>query len=70
MDNASIHISIEIRELIEAPGAILVYTAPYVPDFNPIEFMFGEYKKSLRCISHDRQVYWYDVHHISVRCKW
>jgi DDE superfamily endonuclease len=67
MDNASIHNSIVIRDLIEAAGAILVYTAPYFPEFNPIEFMFGEYKKSLRRISHDRQVFWYDVHYMSLQ---
>jgi transposase len=66
MDNATIHNSNRIRELIEGSGALLVYTAPYSPELNPIEFMFGEYKKSLKRQSYDRTVYWLDVHHDSL----
>ena len=46
MDNATIHGDIE--DLIVAAGAILIYTAPYSPDLNPIELMFGNYKSYLK----------------------
>ena len=46
MDNATIHGDIE--DLILAVGAILIYTAPYSPDLNPIELMFGNYKSYLK----------------------
>ena len=46
MDNATIHGDIE--DLILATGAILIYTAPYSPDLNPIELMFGNYKSYLK----------------------
>jgi len=46
MDNASIHN--DIKDLIESTGAKLIYTAPYSPDLNPIELMFGSYKAALR----------------------
>ena len=45
MDNASIHR--DIKDLIESTGAKLIYTAPYSPDLNPIELMFGSYKPVL-----------------------
>jgi hypothetical protein len=48
MDNASIHGSERVRELIDGAGAKLIYTAPYSPDLNPIEFMFLVYKAGLQ----------------------
>jgi len=48
MDNASIHNANEIRNLIESAGAILIYTAPYAPEYNPIELMFGDYKRAIQ----------------------
>ncbi len=48
MDNASIHMAEEVRGLIESKGAVLIYTAPYSPDLNPIEFFFSVYKKALK----------------------
>jgi transposase len=48
MDNASIHHSDEIHELIESTGARVVYLPPYSPDLSPIEFMFGHYKAYLK----------------------
>ena len=48
MDNASIHISERVRDLIEGAGAKLIYTAPYSPELNPIEFMFSVYKAGLK----------------------
>ncbi len=62
MDNASIHNSDKVRKLIEDAGAMLVYTAPYSPEYNPIEYMFGEYKKSLKRHSHQEGYDWIAVH--------
>jgi transposase len=63
MDNASIHNSEKVRDIIEETGAFLIYTAPYSPEYNPIEYMFGEYKKALKRLSHDGSRNWLDVHH-------
>ena len=41
MDNASIHMYVELEALINSAGAILVYLPPYSPDLNPIEASFG-----------------------------
>ena len=41
MDNAAIHA--DVNDLIEAAGSILIYTAPYSPDLNPVELMFGHF---------------------------
>ena len=54
MDNATIHG--DIIDLIESAGARLVYTAPYSPDLNPIELMFGKYKSYLK--RHYREPWW------------
>ena len=46
-DNATIHHSEEIVDLIQARGAKTIYLPPYSPDLNPIELMFGQYKVML-----------------------
>ena len=48
MDNSSTHLNRRVGDLIEAKGAYLLYTAPYLPDLNPIELGFNCYKKSLK----------------------
>ena len=48
LDNASIHHSDKVVDLIESKGAKVIYTAPFAADLNPIENMFGEYKKGLK----------------------
>ena len=48
LDNASIHHSEDTIALIESTGARVIFTAPYSPDLNPIEYMFGQYKKGLQ----------------------
>jgi transposase len=41
MDNSLIHISKKVVEMIHDAGAQIVFTTPYSPDLNPIEFMFS-----------------------------
>lgn len=60
-DNAIIHISERIRKLISDAGALIISTAPYSPDLNPIEFMFSIYKAYLKRVSFDG-LDWYDAH--------
>jgi transposase len=48
MDNLSSHKSDEVREIIEAAEARLLYLPPYSPDFNPIEQAFAKLKAHLR----------------------
>lgn len=59
LDNATIHHSDEIVELIESTGAVVLYLSPYSPDLNPIEYMFGQYKQSLKR-QHD--THWWHAH--------
>jgi hypothetical protein len=48
MNNAVQHHSDMVVRLIEEAGAVCLYTAPYTPELNPIESMFGQYKRFLR----------------------
>lgn len=48
MGNLSSHKSDDVREIIEAAGATLLYLPPYSPDFNPIELAFSKLKAHLR----------------------
>jgi transposase len=48
MDNLSAHKVAEIRELIRAAGAELLYLPPYSPDLNPIEKAWAKLKQLLR----------------------
>lgn len=48
MDNLSSHKNEEVREIIEAAGAALLYLPPYSPDLNPIEQAFAKLKAHLR----------------------
>ena len=48
MDNSPTHYGQDIRTLIEAVGASLLYLPPYSPDFNPIENAFAKLKALLR----------------------
>ncbi|CAB9499819.1 unknown protein [Seminavis robusta] len=66
MDNASIHLSDRITELIANTGAIMVLTAPYSPEFNPIENMFKIYKDSLKRLSYDSSNHWTANHYWSL----
>lgn len=48
MDNASIHHSQEIFDIISSVGALLIYLPPYSPDLNPIEEAFSSVKAYLK----------------------
>jgi transposase len=60
LDNATIHHSDRIVELIESRGAKIVYLPPYSPDLNPIELLFSLYKKNLEKFSIDHD--WWTCH--------
>jgi len=47
IDNATIHHSDEIINMIEGKGAKILYLPPYSPDLNPIELMFAVYKRKV-----------------------
>jgi len=50
MDNCSIHTGEEIRHLIEAAEARLIYLPPYSPDFSPIENFWSKVKDILKTL--------------------
>ena len=58
MDNCSIHMDPRVRQLIEAMGAIIVYSSPYAPELIPIEFMFSKWKAHLK------------RHHVNFNLDW
>lgn len=66
MDNAIIHVSEIVLNAIARAGAILIFTAPYSPDKNPIEFNFSVYKAGLKRYSF-RGLRWRDAHDLSLQ---
>ena len=48
MDNLPAHKNEDVRKIIEAAGAKLLYLPPYSPDLNPIEMAFAKLKAHLR----------------------
>lgn len=50
MDNYSIHKGQQVKALIEAAGAKVIYLPPYSPEFNPIENYWSKLKSILRKI--------------------
>ena len=48
LDNASIHHSQAIFDLVSSVGALLIYLPPYSPDLNPIEEAFSSAKSYLK----------------------
>ena len=66
LDNASIHHSDRIRDLILDACAHIIYLSPYSPDYNPIELMFNMYKMSVK--RHAREHDWLVAHNIALCC--
>lgn len=50
MDNAPIHKSHRVKEIIEKAGCTLMYLPPYSPDFNPIEHYWAVMKSHIKKI--------------------
>lgn len=48
LDNATVHPPQEVENLCAEYGVHVVWTAPYSPDLNPIEYFFRVYKASMR----------------------
>ncbi len=48
MDNLAAHKVSGVQELIESKGAGVIYSAPYSPEFNPIEHLWWELKAFIR----------------------
>jgi transposase len=48
IDNASIHYSERLTELVINAGCFLEYLLPYSPDFNPIEQLFNVLKSWIK----------------------
>lgn len=55
LDNAKIHKTYRMRELIEASGAEVLFLPPYSPDYNPIEHDFANIKR-LREYNSDKTI--------------
>jgi transposase len=51
MDNLSAHKRPEVKEMIEAAGAHVLYLPPYSPDLNPIEMIWSKIKRPLRSLA-------------------
>jgi transposase len=51
LDNLSVHKSAEVRRLIEARGARLLYLPRYSPDLAPIELCWSKLKTALRTVA-------------------
>jgi transposase len=51
MDNLTAHKRPQIKRLIEAASATVLYLPPYSPDFNPIEMIWSKVKGLLRTIA-------------------
>ena len=62
LDNASTHMSQKVVDLIEGKGAVILYTAPFLPDLNPIENFFSVYKRYLKKYNDDMIRDWERVH--------
>lgn len=57
MDNASIHRTQRVRDIVAAANCWLEYLPPYSPDFNPIELSFGWLKLWVKRHFHEYSLY-------------
>ena len=62
LDNASTHMCTEVIEAIENTGAVVLFSAPYSPELNPIENYFSVYKKYLKRHAKEMELNWSYVH--------
>ena len=63
LDYCSIHTSARVKQLIEATGAVIVYSAPCCPEVIPIENMFHQWKAYLKRYKSSFEEDWCLVHH-------
>lgn len=61
MDNASIHKSKLLLELIESYGFKLLFLPAYSPDFNPIEHVWWQLKLTLMRILTSTKTFYHDI---------
>ena len=64
LDNATIHHSDRIRNLVMNAGAVLLYLPPYSPDLSPIELMFSSYKKCIMRLGRNHD--WWTSHFLAL----
>jgi DDE superfamily endonuclease len=64
LDNATIHHVDGVVELIKSTGADVINTAPYCPEYNPIEPMFHQYKAALR---RHQDLHWSHAHLLAMK---
>ncbi len=48
MDNASFHHASFVKQMCQRYGIDVLFTAPYSPNMNPIEYLFASIKRVLR----------------------
>ena len=61
LDNASIHRSLKLKELVENSGYKLLFLAPYSPDYNPIEHIWWQLKLTLMRIRTISSTFYQDI---------
>ena len=44
MDNARIHMYLDLEKAVSSVGAVLIFLPPYSPHLNPIEIAFSSIK--------------------------
>jgi len=68
LDNASTHMCTDVTDLIEATGAVIIYSAPFSPQLNPIENYFSMYKRHLKFLGEQPRTQWEYAHQASLDC--
>ena len=48
LDNASIHHTDDVIQLLQNTGALVLFLPPYSPDLNPIEEAFSKLKSTMK----------------------